>query len=581
MANFRPDRIKLEKLLSDIDNGKIRLPDFQRDYKWKIPQVKKLLDSIQKNHPTGSLLFSEVLPSKPKISYRQFEYTLEPKEACESLVLDGQQRLTSCYCVFFNRGRNSYYLDLNKLFEAYTNKCEVDFEEIIINKPNKKWPDEDLTNNRLPLYFLKDKITFREKIKSYKDSFRSDASKEEYLNFLELGLETYLDTLFEYEFPLIILPKELEIDAVCKVFQTINTTGLMLSAFDICVAMFTPQGINLRDKIKNARKESEKVKIALDKDETAILQTIALLAGKVPKKSKLAGELTKDDIDYWWDRAVLGFDYAIEILDRFGCGCKKDLSLLPYRPILPVIAALYARKEVAKLKLPERSDFEQKLKKLFYHASLSLRYTEGTENKIYEDYRSMLNWTDDGSMPNFMKHGIQWNLEKYIGAKATSGGALVKTILCIMNANTPKDFYTDQNVGVGLGIVSCDKHHIFPKAAYPSAGSLIDSVFNITFLTSESNNHIKDKKTAVYFRDLLSDLKVDEETGKSKFKGHFIKDATFDAFMGEKIKDFITHRATEIRNYLETDIGLKIVEVNEDSMDDGIINEDLEYESDD
>jgi len=579
MANFRPDRIKLEKLLTDIDSGKIRLPNFQREFKWKIPQVKKLLDSIQKNHPTGSLLFSEVFPAKPKISYRQFEYTPEASDACESLVLDGQQRLTSCYCVFFNRGKNSYYLDLNKLFEAYTNKREVDFEEMIINKPNKKWPDDELTNNRLPLYFLKDKNTFREKIKSYKDSFRGDVSKQEYLNFLELGLETYLDNLFDYEFPLIILPKELEIDAVCKVFQTINTTGLVLSAFDICVAMFAPQGLDLREKIKNARKESDNVKIALDKDETAILQTIALLAGKVPKKSKLAVDLKKDDIDFWWDKAVLGFDYAIEILDRFGCGCKKDLSLLPYRPILPVIAALHARKEVSKLRLPERSEFEQKLRKLFYHASLSLRYTEGTENKIYEDYRSVLNWTDDSNMPHYMKQGIQWNLDKYMGAKATSGGAIVKTILCIMNANMPKDFYTGQDVGVGLGIVNCDKHHIFPKAAYSSAGELIESVFNITFLTSESNNYIKDKRTSVYFGDLLSDCNIDKETGKAILKGHFIGDETFDAFMEERIKDFIMHRAVEIRNYLETDIGLKIVNVNEDQIE-NLVYEDLEDESD-
>ena len=55
-----------------------------------------------------------------------------------------------------------------------------------------------------------------------------------------------MDTIFEYEFPVVILPKEMTLDAVCKVFQTINSTGLKLSAFDICVAKFMRQSIDLK-----------------------------------------------------------------------------------------------------------------------------------------------------------------------------------------------------------------------------------------------------------------------------------------------------------------------------------------------
>lgn len=47
MGNFTPTKWKLKDLLSDIDCGKLRLPSFQRDYKWTAPKVKRLLDSIQ------------------------------------------------------------------------------------------------------------------------------------------------------------------------------------------------------------------------------------------------------------------------------------------------------------------------------------------------------------------------------------------------------------------------------------------------------------------------------------------------------------------------------------------------------
>ena len=33
MGNFTPTKVKLRDLLADIDNGKIKLPSFQRDYK--------------------------------------------------------------------------------------------------------------------------------------------------------------------------------------------------------------------------------------------------------------------------------------------------------------------------------------------------------------------------------------------------------------------------------------------------------------------------------------------------------------------------------------------------------------------
>lgn len=43
MGNFTPTKVKLRDLLADIDNGKIKLPSFQRDYKWTAPKVKKII----------------------------------------------------------------------------------------------------------------------------------------------------------------------------------------------------------------------------------------------------------------------------------------------------------------------------------------------------------------------------------------------------------------------------------------------------------------------------------------------------------------------------------------------------------
>ena len=105
MDQFKLNQTTLIELLNQVDSGVLKLPDFQRSYNWKSPKVKKLLDSIHKKHPAGSLLFLEVDPNNPLISERTFESAAqENNKPTENLVLDGQQRLTSCYYAFYNKG---------------------------------------------------------------------------------------------------------------------------------------------------------------------------------------------------------------------------------------------------------------------------------------------------------------------------------------------------------------------------------------------------------------------------------------------------------------------------------------------
>ena len=43
-------------LVERVDRGEIRLPEIQRGFVWKSPQVAKLLDSLYRQYPSGSLL---------------------------------------------------------------------------------------------------------------------------------------------------------------------------------------------------------------------------------------------------------------------------------------------------------------------------------------------------------------------------------------------------------------------------------------------------------------------------------------------------------------------------------------------
>ena len=48
-------------LVGQITNGEIRLPEIQRAYVWKPTQVAKLIESLYRGYPSGSLLFWRTL----------------------------------------------------------------------------------------------------------------------------------------------------------------------------------------------------------------------------------------------------------------------------------------------------------------------------------------------------------------------------------------------------------------------------------------------------------------------------------------------------------------------------------------
>lgn len=49
-----PDLNLGDELLKDIRSGKIRLPDFQRDWKWDVDRISSLLASVSLGYPAES-----------------------------------------------------------------------------------------------------------------------------------------------------------------------------------------------------------------------------------------------------------------------------------------------------------------------------------------------------------------------------------------------------------------------------------------------------------------------------------------------------------------------------------------------
>jgi hypothetical protein len=96
----KPEVVHLEDLFRAIDQGTLRIPDFQRPFVWNEADMRKLFDSILMGYPIGSLLIWE--PNE-KVEIRSAKkvgpFEVHKSETNPSFVIDGYQRLSTLYGV--------------------------------------------------------------------------------------------------------------------------------------------------------------------------------------------------------------------------------------------------------------------------------------------------------------------------------------------------------------------------------------------------------------------------------------------------------------------------------------------------
>ena len=84
----------LEDIVALVLKGRVRIPAFQRSFRWQWEDVRRLLDSIVRGYPIGSLLLWRHPADAATLKLGAL--TIQAPDSGEALwVVDGQQRLTS------------------------------------------------------------------------------------------------------------------------------------------------------------------------------------------------------------------------------------------------------------------------------------------------------------------------------------------------------------------------------------------------------------------------------------------------------------------------------------------------------
>ena len=108
----------LKELLKELNDGTIQLPDFQRDWVWDDNRIKALIVSIANNYPIGAVMFLD-MGGDIKFSYRPFFGASDIINVPKSLVLDGQQRLTSILNAMYLQKPVNTKTENNKIIKRF------------------------------------------------------------------------------------------------------------------------------------------------------------------------------------------------------------------------------------------------------------------------------------------------------------------------------------------------------------------------------------------------------------------------------------------------------------------------------
>lgn len=270
MSNFDSTKKRLADLLHDIVVGKIQLPDFQRGWVWSDQDIRSLLVSIACAFPVGAIMMLEA-GGDTRFKVRPVEgldsAAIKP-ETTQQLLLDGQQRLTSLTQVLMlqqpvdtrtNTGKpikRYYYIDIKLALageEHYENAIiGVDESRIIREnfgrdiKLDLSTPEKEYENFYFPCNQILNSNAWEQGLFAH-----APAKFAQYMEFRTKILEEFR----RYDIPIIQLNKENKKEAVCLVFEKVNTGGVSLSVFELVTATYAANGVNLRDEWYGKPKE--------------------------------------------------------------------------------------------------------------------------------------------------------------------------------------------------------------------------------------------------------------------------------------------------------------------------------------
>jgi hypothetical protein len=558
-----PDNQELLELIKDAREGKIVLPQFQRNFVWGRDDITDLLISILEGHFIGSFLLLRTDRDEIPFAMRSLQgVKLTPDQLKPDwMILDGQQRLTSLHYVFaapdiamrWTKYPYRFFLDLRKVTEGdIENAISSERADQVDGQLDQETQFKTLVIPFTEIEAWDDWLNTYEQWLVEKDK---DAYFNQYFKTDKPAWTEIINRIRSFLVPTIEIPKippddPDRIAEVCAIFEKMNSTGVRLSVYDLLTARMYRYGIDLHQLWEQAVEKHDLFNQYSDgtPDEYGVytLRTLALMRG-LDAKSKTLINLQPNKFAENWRTAVAYMEKALQRItstseDGFGV---FDSKWAPYSTMVsPLAAMLYA---IETKKLDHRA---YKLMRRWYWASVFReRYAGAVESTIYRDYQDFLKAVADPDYEPTVLEDARISIvdnENYALRNVSRRNSIYRGIMCLIAIKGAKDFQADDSIEFH----TLDDYHIFPKAylrkqkgadgeTIPSAR--VNSIVNRTLIAAQTNKRISRRNPSNYLAELVPAEYTDEI-----MVSHFINRDALAAMKADNFEAFMDARELEL-----------------------------------
>lgn len=585
-STFETKEPSLKDLLSNIESGETQLPDFQRGWVWDDDHIRALISSVSLAYPIGALMILETGGKGVKFKPRPVEGVKNGENVSpEELILDGQQRLTSLFLSLKSGNpvptttekkqeiERFYYLDMKKCLNS-----EVDRLDAIISVPkNKKITSDfgrkvelDLTtqelefkNEMFPLNIIFDTSYYNWRI-NYSEYYNHAPEKSKFL----ANFEQNIFLLFQqYKVPVIKLTKETPKEAVCQVFEKVNTGGVNLSVFELVTATFAADDFQLRKDWETRKETLNQYEVLKGVDESSFLTAITLLASykkydatraAVGCKRKDVLRLTLEEYKDNVDEIVNGYVKSAKLLMREKIFSQRDL---PYQTQLVPLSAICAYLQDGF----EEYFVKQKIIRWYWCGVLGELYGGANETRYALDISGVLSWINGGNEPPTVRDAV-FSPGRLLTLQTRLSAAYKGIMTLLMKAGS-KDFISGDKIELANYFGDAiDIHHIFPKNYCIDSNyerEKWNSIVNKAPLSYRTNRILGGHEPSKYITTIENKHRVRSEDLDIFFKSHLVAPALI---RSNDFKPFILDRAKKLLEIIENAMGKTVTGKDSDEV---------------
>jgi hypothetical protein len=578
MSTFDSGKEGLQDILDEIDDAKIQLPDFQRDWRWDDEHIRSLLASVSLSYPIGAILLMGTGAGDGQFAPRLIDgVTVEMSGPPQRLILDGQQRLTALYQVLKSgrivstrdtknrRIQRWYYLDIAKALDP-----NADREEAMISLPDDRRvrnfrgevvedysdADKECSAGLLPLSIFFDIAKLFQWLDNYTNA-RDPALADQRKKMRDKLISDVIARFQQYQIPVIELKRETPKEAVCQVFEKVNTGGVSLTVFELVTATFAADNFRLRDDWTQRERQIKRWPPLANVSSSDFLTAATLLStwerhtsnepAAVSCKRRDILRMTLSDYRSVADRLTNGFDNTARFLIRQKIFRSRDV---PYQTqVIPLAAIITGLDNLA-----EQDGVKQNIARWFWCGVLGELYGAAVETRFAKDLPELIDWVRGGEQPTTIKD-FNFAPQRLVSLR-TRNSAAYKGLHALLMREGGQDFRTGDPIELQTYFDdTVDIHHIFPRQICNNLGikpSTYNSIINKTPLSTRTNRTVGGNLPSTYLGRLQRICNISEARMDEILKSHLIDPATL---RSDNFQAFYDLRHTKMLELIERATG--------------------------